>query len=73
MVEAHMMKSIPQPIPHPFKISIAKAGLRLWQLRRLLPGCPSESKISRMLNGIQPLDADTEAAIGRVVEEAANG
>ena len=48
--------------PHPLKSSILKS-YRLWQARKLLGGSPSEGKLCRFLNGIDPMPAELEASL----------
>jgi hypothetical protein len=62
--------NLPKANPHQLKTCLAKSRIRLWQLRQLLPGKPAESHLSRMLNGIVPMDKDVEAAIERILANA---
>jgi hypothetical protein len=53
---------------HPLKSEIRKHGLRLYELRALCGGRPSESQLSRQLSGIDPMKPHVEARIREVVE-----
>jgi len=53
--------------PHPLKSLILKS-YRLWQLRKLLGGRPSEGQLSRFLNGIDPMPAELEASLKKLLE-----
>lgn len=54
---------------HPLYLQIKEKGLRQWQLRKLLGGSPTESKLSRMLNGIDPMPESLEQRIKSILEE----
>ncbi len=53
---------------HPLYAQIKERGIRQWQLRKLLGGHPTESKISRMLNGIDPMPEKLEQRIRNILE-----
>ena len=59
---------IPRPKEHPLKKKVRANGLRLYQLRELCGGSPSESQLSRMLSGVQPMKPQIEARIRQVVK-----
>ena len=61
------MMSIPQYNPHHLKQELQTLGLSLWQIRELLGGQPSESKISRYLNGIDSLPPALESKLKRII------
>jgi hypothetical protein len=48
---------------HPLKKEVQKRGITLWMLRDALNGRPSEFKLSRMLNGIEPMPHIIESEI----------
>ena len=54
--------------PHPLKSELLKT-YRLWQVRRLLGGKPSEGKLCRCLNGIDEMPVELEAALKKLLEE----
>ena len=58
--------------PHPLKSSILKS-YRLWQVRKLLGGRPSEGKLCRFLNGIDEMPAELEASLKELLEQAQCG
>lgn len=55
--------------PHPLKTPILK-NYRLWQVRKLLGGKPSEGKLCRYLNGIDEMPADLEAQLNALLKPA---
>lgn len=55
---------------HPLFQEVRRHKIPLWKLRRMLGGSPSECTISRMLNGIDPMPADIESGIKRIIDEA---
>ncbi len=55
--------------PHPLYAQIKEKGIRQWQLRRMLGGSPVESKLSRMLNGIDPMPESLEQKIRTILKE----
>lgn len=57
---------------HYLKTEIRKRKLRLWQIRHLLGGHPSESKLSRMLNGIEPMPRTIEIQINFILAQLEN-
>ena len=54
--------------PHPLYAQVKEKGLRQWQLRKLLGGSPVESKLSRILNGIDPMPKPLEDRIKNILE-----
>ena len=57
-----MCFTVPILKPHPLKAPLLK-HLRLWQIRKLLGGSPSEAQLSRFLNCIDTMPADLEARL----------
>jgi|GEM_PF-2563961 hypothetical protein len=55
--------------PHPLKSSILKS-YRLWQVRKLLGGRPSEGQLCRFLNGIDEMPVDLEASLKELLKQA---
>jgi hypothetical protein len=55
--------------PHPLKVSILKS-YRLWQVRKLLGGRPSEGQLSRFLNGIDAMPAELETSLRELLDQA---
>lgn len=60
---------IPQLNPHPLKDEIKKSRLTYWQIRRLLNGCPSDSTLCRMLNGLIPMSDKVEQGLRQILAE----
>lgn len=58
--------------PHPLKSSILRS-YRLWQVRKLLGGRPSEGQLSRFLNGIDEMPAELEASLQDLLKTKQNG
>lgn len=58
-----------KPKPHSLKIEINKQDLRLWQIRKLLGGSPSEGQLSRYLNGIDKMPIALEVRLNEVINE----
>jgi hypothetical protein len=54
---------------HPLKAEIKKLKLQLWKIRRALGGSPSETYISRALNGIDPMTEELESKIREIISE----
>lgn len=54
---------------HPFHAQVKEKGLRQWQLVKLLGGKPNECRLSRMLNGIDPMPESLEKRIKDILEE----
>ena len=59
--------------PHPLKNQFTKSGVCLWQLQRFLGGRPSESRLSRMMNGIIPMSPAVEAGVREVLHQLGGG
>ncbi|MGO9531687.1 MAG: hypothetical protein ACLP3B_10965 [Syntrophobacteraceae bacterium] len=55
--------------PHPLQETIREKSLKLWQLRILLKGSPSEGHLSRVLRGIQPMPGKLEERIRTILKE----
>ena len=55
--------------PHPLKFQVLKS-YRLWQVRKLLGGRPSEGQISRYLNGIDEMPAELEVSLLELLKQA---
>lgn len=53
---------------HPIHEQIKSKRLKLWEVKSLLGGAPSESHLSRMLRGICPMPEDLEARIRTAIE-----
>lgn len=53
---------------HPLQTEIRSRGLRLWEVKTLLGGEPSESHLSRMLRGICPMPEALETKIKSAIE-----
>ena len=47
--------NLPEPKPHRLKKVIQEKGIKLWQLRILLNDKYAEPKLSRFLNGVEPM------------------
>jgi hypothetical protein len=54
--------------PHSLKASVRKSKISLWKLRKALGGSPSETALSRLLNGIDPMDKELEERIRKLLE-----
>jgi hypothetical protein len=54
-------------IPHPLRDVVKKARLKLYEIQRFTG--VHESTISRMLNGISPMNQEVEAGIRELLEE----
>jgi hypothetical protein len=54
--------------PHPLKSSILKS-YRLWQVRKLLGGRPSESHLCRILNGIDEMPPELEMSLRELLKQ----
>ena len=54
------------PRQHPLKKEIRRRKLKLWHLRNLTG--VSESKLSRYLNGIDPMPVKLEQRIERIIK-----
>jgi len=61
--------ALPAIKAHPLKAEIEKLHLQLWKIRHALGGSPSETTISRALNGIDPMSQELENKIRGVIEE----
>jgi hypothetical protein len=62
-----MCHPIPEYQPHPLK-ALLLPHLKLWQIRRMLGGRPSEGKPSRCLNGIEVLPPDLEHRLEALID-----
>jgi hypothetical protein len=60
--------NIPQPTPHPLKKIIEDKRLTLWQIRLLVDNCPSESRLSRFLNGIEVMPEPLENKLRKAIK-----
>jgi len=56
------------PFPHPLIERIKRLRVPLWKLRYHLGGSPSESKLSRMLRGIDPMPGWMSREIARSLD-----
>lgn len=68
IIPAKIARAI-NPEPHPLKIEIKKRDLRLWQIRNLLGGRPTEQQICRYLNGIDKMPVDLETRLAEVINQ----
>jgi len=59
---------LPKVTPHYLQSSIRKRQIPLWQLRLALGNSMSEAKLSRILNGIEPMPPELEKKIKRILE-----
>ena len=73
MVISGNIQTAIKPKSHPLKIEIKKQDLRLWQIRKLLGGSPSEGQLSRYLNGIDKMPLNLEVRLNEVINEISNG
>lgn len=55
--------------PHRLKNELRIRGLRLFQIRQFLNDSVSETKISRMLNGLSEMCPEIEAALDYLVKK----
>ena len=53
---------------HYLKPEIRRRGIRLWELKMLLGGYPSEFKLSRVLNCIDTMPAELQSSIAEVLK-----
>ncbi len=54
---------------HPLKADVKKLRLQLWKIRHALGGSPSETALSRMLSGIDPMPEELESKIREIISE----
>ena len=54
---------------HPLQTEIRARGIKLWQLRKMLGGSPSEGHLSRALRGIAPMPEALETKIRSAIED----
>jgi hypothetical protein len=54
--------------PHPLKAALRKRNIPLWKLRKALGGSPSETVLSRILSGIDPMKPELRERIKQVLK-----
>ena len=62
---------VPQKKSHPLKGEIRRLELALWQVKSLLGGTPSETSLSRYLNGVEKMPKDVEKSLEELVAKVA--
>lgn len=63
------MLQLPTITEHPFKSIFRKHNVRIWQIKKMMPDLPSEATISRLLRGVDPMPAEIEQQLQRIIEQ----
>ena len=58
---------IPKPQEHPLKNEIQRRRLKLWEVKSLCGGSPSEGALSRYLSGKQPMPKEVEQRLEQAI------
>ena len=60
--------TLPEATPHPLKKDVQERGIKLWQLKQMTGTRYPEPRLSRFLNGIEPMPETFERQIMDVLK-----